>query len=174
MPTIRIEDQVRVTEFDGELLRTPDDKPVQVFTPGALRWVEMEIYKLDDGSGFVLHRVGYSRVYHDLEATRCVTEGGEPQGSPVAAKDLPKDAVDCMRCSPIIKEDLYPDEKVRFEVPRHTIHRDNAAGIVEKLTTFKPRNGVRTVRTSYPVSQLLALAAEAHPDFDFKPVERIS
>jgi hypothetical protein len=175
MATIRIEDRVKITEFDGELLRTPSGRDVHVETPGEFRWAELEIYRAEAG-GYVLHRIGNSRVYH-TEPTTCLTESGEQSGAPCTITELPDDAHPCWKCNPQDPQTLGDSQLIRYEFPRHTFDRcDTSAEVTRRLTTMNPRGKSRTTWVSQPAAELLRLAAEADPEFANapKPVERIS
>ena len=89
----------------SDLIRVPDDSEVLEFAghmigqsstggPHKLRWVEITLYKVDDGTGrYVIHRVGPSRVYHTV-GNAC------NRGVPMAAAKLRDDAVPCADCRP--------------------------------------------------------------------------
>lgn len=168
MPAIRIEDRHRVTEFDGTLI-------AETVNSGRPRWLEIRLYRLDSGSGYVLHRLGQSKLYHRMGNTSCTTAGGNPSGEPVPASGLPDDPVSCDVCQPPWPEELSPDETVRWEVPRHTIDRcQTPVQVVDKLTSFTRRSRVRSSAMSEPVTDLLAQASRNDPGFaDARPVERI-
>lgn len=171
MATVRIEDRFSVTEFDGELIAQATTR-----IPDGIRWVEFRLYRLDS-DGYLLHRLGASRVYHQAD-TGCHTTSGQPSGEPGKARDLPAGAYSCDRCQPEYPENLEPDAAVRIEYTRHTIDRcDTADQVVRRLTNMRSRGSrVQTQVVSEPVKELLALAAGADPEFAMaeKPVERIN
>jgi hypothetical protein len=171
--TVRIDDRITVHEFEGDLIASETTRTAE--GEGPLRWADFEIYRHDDG-GYVIHRIGGSRVYHTA-GTACRTAAGGQSGDPATVSQLPDDAESCDRCQPAWPEDLRSDERVRFEFPRHTIDRcATPAEVISVLTSMKPRGrGRRTVVISDPVRSLLAKAAAADPQFADadRPVERI-
>lgn len=171
--TVRIEDRHSVTEFEGTLTaevstRVRDGK-------SSSRWVEIRLYRMDDG--WLLHRIGKSLVYHS-EDSECKTATRRPSGDVATRADLPRNAVSCDRCRPPWPEDLEDGEKIRYEFARHTIDRcDDPAQVVRRLTSMRQRrSGMRSTMVSEPVAELLAQAAGNDPDFAHapKPVERIT
>jgi hypothetical protein len=86
MQEYKVRDQLgRTVHFTGELLAESttqrDDAP---------RWTEMELYRKTDGE-YLLHRLGQSVVYHELE-------GPCDRGTATRGPDLPADAEPCHQC----------------------------------------------------------------------------
>lgn len=171
MGTVRIEDRHDVTEIEGRLL----GRYVTTRGPRSVRWVEMGVYKLDNG-GYVAHRIGRSLVYHQASGG-CTTVSDRLSGDPALPGELPGEAASCDRCQPPWPEDLESDEEVRFEFDRHTFNEcDEPADVVRKLTSLRDRrSGIRSHVVSDPVRELLAICAAEDPEFAQapKPVQRI-
>lgn len=151
-------------QVDGKLACPPVSTMLDEHGNKRERWVEFELYELDNGS-WLAHRAGMSDVYHRAD-TRCSTRTGRQSGDPATVADLPDDAVPCQRCKPPYPQSLRDDESVRFEFPRHTWDECPTAVIVqEKLTTIRNRDGSVSTVISDPVDQLLRSAASAHREF---------
>lgn len=123
---------------------------------GSTAWAEIRVYALDAG-GYLLHRTGYSLIYHTAK-TRCVTRDGRQRGEPASVDDLPDDAEPCQRCKPDDPVDLPDgDATVRFEYPRHTFDKcELPEEVVEKLTVIRNRDGsIHTLKSSQPVNDCL-------------------
>ncbi|MGH3300401.1 MAG: hypothetical protein ACRDOK_01760 [Streptosporangiaceae bacterium] len=153
MPQVTIEDRDTVHEISGKLIGqagTNTSKP---------RWMTITLYRLDSG-GLLLHRAGYSRVYHD-NTGRCRTSTGKVSGEPCTWRELPDDAVPCMRCQPADIEYLGETETVKFEVPRHTF--DECATPEEVDRRLMPRDPGRDM--SEPSRSVLDQARVNDPEF---------
>jgi hypothetical protein len=174
VPHVRIADRFSDSEFDGELL---GGRYITTRNGDTPRWVEMGIYRLDSGTGWVLHRIGQSLVYHTA-GTACSTASGGLSGEPAPASRLPDSAHSCDRCKPPWPEDLEPSDQVRIEFPRHTIDRcETREQVTQRLTGMRARaSGTRTSTVSEPVRELLAMAAAVDPEFASgpKPTEKIT
>lgn len=180
MPQVRIENRFSVQTFDGELLDWtqtpgPPDRP---------RWVEIYVYKLDNGTGYMLHRIGKSVIYHRAD-TRCTISDGRQSGDVAKISDLPDNAEPCDECAPPFPEDIGDDEEIRFEFDRHTFNRcATAARVIDKLTVYRsPSSGqgdedtgrsAKTSTVSAPVRELLEKLAAKDPAFARKPDIKIA
>lgn len=173
------ETHARAGDDTGSLIRVPDDSEVLEFagktvgkssTGGTrkLRWVEITLYKVTDGTGrYVIHRVGLSRVFHQL-ASAC------NRGVPLPAAELRHDAVACPDCHP-------PARAVAVSVPglRVSAETDHngavvCAGPADVLRRLKMRDPVETAggrsiigsNYSAPAQRLLDEARLADPEMD--------
>lgn len=156
MPEIQIADRFSPPQtYEGTLIGKSSSRRGE----RALSWVDMFVYRLDDGDVLV-HRVGMSRIYHTAR-TACITFSGRQRGEPAGVEDLPDDAVPCTKCRPRDPWRLGDDEKIRFEFPRHTVDRcPDALAAIRKLTEMQDRTTkVRTVTVSEPVRELLGECA---------------
>jgi len=137
-------------------------------------WAEIRVYALEAG-GYLLHRTGYSLVYHTARTT-CVTREQRQRGEPASVDDLPDDAEPCPKCRPRDPQDLPDgDGVIRYEFPRHTFDKcDTPQQVVEKLTVIRNRDGsIHTMKNSQPVSDCLDQCAhndQAFAAFASKPV----
>lgn len=137
----------------------------------SLAWAEIEIYRLPDEGGYMVHRSGCSVIYHSKD-TRCTTRERVPKGKPASADDLPDDAVPCDKCRPPEPEYLPEgDGVVRFEFPRHTFDECKTPDqVVERLTVIRHRDGTRSVQYSQPVLDAIEEAANNDRAFErFRP-----
>lgn len=181
MPQVRIENRFSVQTFNGELL-------AQTQTPGPperQRWVEIAVYKLDDGPGYVLHRIGKSVVYHRAD-THCTTSDGRQRGDEATVSDLPDNADPCELCQPPYPEELGDNDKIRFEFDRNTVNKcATAARVIDKLTVYRsPAAGrpgdedtgraAKTSTVSAPVRELLEKLASKDPAFATRPDIKIA
>lgn len=129
--------------FTGELLASSSTE-----RQGDRRWVEMELYK-KEGGGYVLHRVGASRVYH-------VFDGPCNKGVRKKWKDVPEGSVPCLDCRPAAFS-----VDVDLEEMRHEINVcETAADVLGALITQKRSGPVGSPFLSLPAKRLLELAAE--------------
>lgn len=156
---------------EGELLYK-----VTTERPQAPRWIEIALYRLDDGGPgqYLVHRNGVSLLYH-RSGDGCQTAFGRPSGYPAVLADLPEDAVACPRCHPPSLAELAaaPLTPVRYEFDRPTVDICvSAAQVVDRLTTpaSKSRGTERTV--SAPVIELLNEAAAVDEGFAFAAAQR--
>lgn len=166
----RIEDSRQITEFEGELVSS-------VASSGhAGRWVVLEVYALD-GGGWLIHRVGDSRIYHRAD-TLCRTRSGRTPGEPGTPRDLKPDAEPCPVCEPPYPERLEPGEQIRAEIPQHSFTQcDSPDGVIYNLTHYRDgKTGIWITRTSKLTDELIGRLAAASPDFRGlgKPVETIT
>lgn len=172
MPAVKIEDRFLAKEFDGTRIGN-----VSTRRHGIPRWADLEVYKMDDGSGWLIHRTGMSTVYHTA-GTSCRTASGEQRGQPATTADLPDNPVSCGQCEPPWPEDLEADEVLRFEFPRHSFDTFTSPGdVVTFLTTIYNRRTRHTATVmSEPVTELLRQCRLNDPDFASapRPVERIT
>jgi hypothetical protein len=172
MPLFRAVDSGQPYEWEGTLITVP---PVSTQRPPDLpqrpRWLEMACYRLDSG-GYLLHRTGYSVVYHD-PAGSCAA--GRVPGDRVTVAGLPDDAVRCAdaplagrpRCQPPWPQDLGEDEAVMLERVRHTLDQcpDPAAVIVRASSVSHRREAVLSRGATRPVQELISKAAAADEGF---------
>lgn len=159
MPVL-IEDRGTVHEIDGKVIGEAGTNPSK------LRWMQITLYRLASG-GLLLHRVGYSKVYHD-NTGRCRTLQGRVSGSPATVEDLPDDAEPCEKCQPAEPEYLGDSESIKFEFPRHTFDScDTAQDVEDKLA---PRDGKEM---SEPSQNVLDQAARNDPEFAALPRRRV-
>jgi len=133
---------------------------------GSPAWAEVEVWKLEDGTGYLVHRTGCSLVYHRAD-TKCAVRGGRQRGAPAGVDDLPDDAVPCEECQPDYPRDLPDgDATVRYEFPRHAFDQcDSPERVAERLTVIRNRDGTRVVQSSQPVNDCLAQCARSDPAF---------
>ena len=130
------------------------------------RWVEIELYLLDDGS-WLAHRVGKSVIYHRAD-TGCITATGRQRGEPASVEDLPDEAEPCEYCQPPRPRAL-PDGPgtIRYEFPRHTWDQcPNPRALRDRLTRARSRDGSVSYFMSDLVAGLLRNAAAIHPEFE--------
>lgn len=162
-----------VTIFDNGVRRTWDGELIaQTRSNGPLRWAEFYLYVLPAG-GFVVHRVGASRVYHTKD-TRCVLSSGGQMGEPSSLDELPDDAEPCWNCKPPSPLLLPDGAVVRFEQKRHTVREcEDPEDVVKTLISYREGNR-RVTRMSGPVRELLRQAARSVPEFaGIQPEQRI-
>lgn len=136
-------------------------------------WADIRVYALDSG-GYLVHRTGYSLIYHTA-ATRCTTREGVQRGIPASVDDLPDDAEPCQRCRPADPQRLPDGEGViRYEFPRHTFDQcDTPEQVVDKLTRIRHRDKTTSVQYSQPVTDCLDQCVrndEAFAAFAQRPV----
>jgi hypothetical protein len=126
----------------------------------SLKWAEIEIYRQGEG-GYMVHRLGYSLVYHRAD-TWCRTAAGSQPGHPATVDDLPDEASPCRDCKPPAPQRLADDEAIRYEYPRHTFDScKDAREVVASLTVVRHRDGTPpSIRFSGPVQAALREAAE--------------
>lgn len=151
-------------EHEGELISAVDTRSQDPDNPSK-RWVEIKLYRLDDGS-YLVHRIGQSVVYHTA-GTTCLTSVGRQSGDPAKVDDLPDEAVPCETCRPPQPWTLDSDDPVRYEFPRHTIDTcSTPAEVIKRLTTMRERRTRRaTTVVSEPVRELLGNAARTDGRF---------
>jgi hypothetical protein len=128
-------------------------------------WSDVSVWKLD-GGGFLIHRTGWSLVYHRKD-TGCMTRDGRQRGTLAGVDELPDDAVPCLVCNPEDPEHL-PDgpDTIRYEYPRHTFDGcDTPEKAVEKLTVVRHRDKTMSVQFSQPVTDALEECAVNDPLF---------
>lgn len=168
MPAVRVETRAGPRTFSGESI-------ARDATGNDPRWIEFEIFELDDGAGFATVRGGMSRVYHDLR-TRCTTADGGQAGVAVKVSEMLEicdriEAEDgplsCPRCQPPWPENLLPEDRVRFEMPRMTVDiYATARETIERLTTVRDRaTGHTGTMISAPVARLLEKARRNNRQF---------
>ena len=144
-----------LAEFEGEIVAevTSDDGE-------RARWIEMSLYRLDDGSGWAVHRRSMSILYHRADTT-CRTPKQARPGVRSTALQLEGDAEPCSKCRPPERDALDPDATVRIEIPRDNVHLlDTDQQVVDDLTVDR-RTG--TPYWSQPVVELLVAAGRKHP-----------
>jgi len=153
----RVQDVDRVIEFEGTLITN-----ITTEVPESPRWLELELYRLTDGTDrYVLHVVGRSVVYH-------VHDGACNTGVAVDPQDLPEDSEPCFKCKP-----FAGDGTVDLESDRHTVHVcDTASDVVDKLRL--PRGGA-SGSFSAPSRRLLDHAAMSDDGIRaaISPVQRL-
>jgi hypothetical protein len=183
----RVEDAWQAFEFDGELIAGPLDNRIDPKTGlRRPRYMVATLY-LTDGGVFMLHRVQYSDVYHDLTG-RCDPEGRSSRfwiRTPI--RDLDASAVPCSvanansprraRCDPPLRSQRA-GVLVRCERPRPRIDQLPSWGSLIQLTS-QARHQRDGGRVSVVVTELLeALLLEAEqiigPQQGPKPVTRIA
>lgn len=170
---------------DGEIIRVPDSTgslkefngillaDVSTENPDSLRWMEMELYKVTDGTNrYVLHLVARSVVYHRFESD---CKRGVPR--PVSDKDWPEDAEPCRTCRPSLWLDAPDDRQYDLEIDRHTTFVcEDAAEMISHLRVGPQSRGkLPPGALSGPAQRLLDIAA--HRDDNIaaatRSVERI-
>jgi hypothetical protein len=176
VPLHHAEDSHQAYEWEGTLVAA-----VSTHRPGRARWLEMKLYRLDSG-GYLLHRLGYSVVYHEADGP-CAHKG-----EPVTVERLPDAATRCAnaplprapRCEPPWPDDLADDEAVVLEQVRHTIDQGHDPGsIVARASTAHHRKDAVTSRgIPEPVKEMIRIAASSDEGFAAfaaqpKHVERI-
>lgn len=156
MPSYTIEDRDNITSVAGTIIGHAGTNTAKQ------RWMEITLYRLDSGL-LLLHRVSYSRVYHD-NTGRCRTTAGRVSGSPATVDDLPDDAEPCLTCEPADPEYLGDTETIKFEYPRHTF--DNCASPDDvEARLVNPRTG----RMSEPSKSVLDQARQNDKEFADRP-----
>lgn len=134
---------------------------------GSPAWAEVEVWKLDGGEGYLVHRTGCSLVYHRTD-TECETRDHRQRGDVAGVDDLPDDAEPCPKCRPPYPEAL-PDgpSTIRYEFPRHAFDGcDTPEQVAEKLTVIRHRDKTRSVQFSQPVNDCLTECAANDPGFE--------
>lgn len=132
------------------------------------RWLTLDLYLKQDRT-YVLHRIGYSVVYHKL-----VSDGGCPGGELVTIDDL-VDITDengeaCQKCRPVpfrkILEtdpsDLLFEEQVSLEHNYYKVIEISDVPSIIKELEFVPKNSTNGRRTISRPGQELLLRASAH------------
>lgn len=134
------------------------------------RWLTLDLYLKQDGT-YVLHRIGYSVVYHKLH-----WQGGCPGGEEVSITDLieitDSDGEACPKCRPLpfaLFMDALPTDEVmsgkvslEHNYPK-VIELPDVASIIRELE-FVPKNSASGRRTiSRPGQELLFRAAVIDP-----------
>lgn len=158
MPRTVLSTKTGTMAIEGELLKE--------VTSGAWpRWIEIGVYKLDDG-GYAVHRVGKSKVYH-REDTPCSTVKGLPSGKLVTVDNLPDDAEPCRVCNPVSPQDMDDDEQIRMEVDRPVLAIFNGAQKAQDfIVTVRDRYTQRPgVFVSNPVAELIQALRGIDPDW---------
>lgn len=186
MDRVTIEQEHKLTEFDGEKIAGPVSTRGDSDRP---RWMELTIWRHANG-GYVLYRLGHSNVYHQPGET--IYKAGLMVGPDM----LPDDAIPCHEsprprnsakkmclCHPPWPEDLGDDDKVLLETKRHTVDRcATVADVIGRLTNSRRRGtGGSSDSMSDPVKELLADAVANDDGFrDYfsgntdKPVEQLT
>jgi hypothetical protein len=159
----------------AQLIRVPDDSEVLEFSghqvgqsstagPRKFRWVTITLYRVADGTGrYVLHRVGESRVFHQLD--RC------NRGVPTAASELRRDAVPCIECHPPTRDVAVtmPRLRVNAETDHHgAVVCADAAEVLRRLRMRDPletAGGRSVIGSNYsaPAQRLLDEARLVDP-----------
>jgi len=156
----RVQDVDRVLEFEGTMITN-----ITTEVPDSPRWLELELYRLTDGTDrYVLHVVGRSVVFH-LHDGPCNT------GVETPFDQLPEDSEPCFKCKPI--RAVEEIDTVDLESDRHTVHVcDTAADVVSKLRL--PRGGA-SGSFSAPSRRLLDHAAMSDDGIRaaISPVQRL-
>lgn len=166
MTRYRLEDELHIREFDGELIAgTVTNRPHPVTGKLRARWTDLTLYRAD-GGGYVLHKVNRSVVWHLPAGQDHVRIPGR---TPV--QDLPPDAVYCPvmppregrgQC-PVIRSQDVPDVVIT-EQPQFAVFRcEDYDAVVARLSQAFRR--VSQGAESDPVRQLLAEAARNDPAF---------
>lgn len=134
------------------------------------RWLTLDLYLKQDGT-YILHRVGYSVVYHKRPQ-----DGGCPGGELVTIDDLVEitdgDGEACPKCRPVpFKKIMETDESdplfeemvsLEHNYPK-VIELASVSEIVKELE-FVPKNSVKKIPTiSRPGQELLLRAAALDP-----------
>lgn len=161
MAIYRIEDQLhhRVQEVDGDLVaEISTQRPARQDRPASVRWNTLAVYDLTGSGRWLVHRVGWSDVYHRAD-TSCTTYRGDQSGHPATVEDLPDTAVPCEKCQPPYPQDLADGEPIRYEFARHGfVVADNANGVVGELIERNVRDaGTRrqSTKLSAPAEELI-------------------
>ncbi|HEY2638922.1 MAG TPA: hypothetical protein VGI66_03435 [Streptosporangiaceae bacterium] len=153
MPQVTIEDRDTIHKISGTVIGQAGTNTT------TLRWMSITLYRLDEG-GLLLHRVGYSRIYHD-NSGRCKTVAGRVSGSPAVVSNLPDYAEPCERCQPAQPDYLGPTETIKFEYPRHSF--DICATPEEVEDKLRQRKAGKEM--SEPSRSVLDQARENDPEF---------
>lgn len=164
MATVRVRTKAGVRTFEGESI-------ARSATGNDPRWIEFELYRLDDGGGYAVVRGGMSRQYHGADS-ECSNRNGMPSGTEMKVSEMARimreygitaEPSSCDVCKPPWPEDLDPDEKVRYEAPRVTLDIfKSPAAVIMGLTTGRSPGGFHIPK---PVEDLLAQAAAADSAF---------
>lgn len=168
MPDVRVVTRAGPRDFSGELIAHSE-------THRDPRWIEFQVYRLDGGAGIAVVRGGMSKVYHSLRTT-CRTASGGQAGQPVTKAEMlrvlgeiapDEEPVSCERCQPPWPEELGPEERIRYEVPRMTVDMHGTAQkAIQRLTSVRDREtGQMGTLVSAPVEQLLEMARQNDEEF---------
>ena len=116
---VKIQDADRFKEFSGYMV-----KRISTEVPSKPQWLEIEIWKVMDGTcRYVLHFIGKSVLVHE-ENSDCNT------GIPTPASQLHEDAEPCRKCRPVLQG--APSDKIfEAETDRHKI----------EICDGRPKNG---------------------------------
>jgi hypothetical protein len=147
METYTLPSAPKPVRFTGTLLASESTE-----TDSALRWLELEIYRIDSGprtGQYVLHRVGQSLVYHRPETCG--------YGTSTAWGNVPLDAEPC----PVCKPPEWTDTEVWLEAPRHKVVKCPTPVHVEKSLLMRRRDG--STFLSAPALNLIAKARVNDP-----------
>ncbi len=148
--TISVQDAGRVLEFDGRMLAD-----ISTETQHDPRWLEMELYKLSDGTErYVLHLVGRSVVYHERHSpcNRGVKHSPSDQ-------EWPADAEACQYCKPMDWRDPSAPAEYDLEMDRHTAYVCSTADDVVNYLRESSRHQRASGNLSAPAQRLLDAAA---------------
>lgn len=149
--------------------------PGQKRRTSRIRWSENTVWRLDSGKYAVLAG-SYSHIYH-TDPTTCRNYGGAFSGQPYPVRELPDTAEPCHVCNPPGPDDLYADDKIRFEVPRQEMDIcDSPEDVIRVLTNYRKHSGSRATGVSEPIRALIQLCREADQDFALAemPMQEIS
>jgi hypothetical protein len=129
-PLVRLPSDDGILEFAGKSIGK-----VSTEQPGKLRWVEIAIHKVMDGTGrYVLSRVGRSVVYHR-------DDGPCHRGSRVLAVTVSKELKPCPMCqpSPVNVIQMTPGSTIFVEADYHgAAICASAADLVSRLRLPDP------------------------------------
>jgi hypothetical protein len=135
--------------FEGEII----GEPVSTEIPSQPRWLELELYRVTDGTGrYVLHTVGRSVVYHS-RGSSC--NRGVPKRASDLFKEIP-DAEPCRKCHPNRNASVY-----EMEIDKHTTYEcTSAADVLTKLKESSRRHPDDPDQLSAPALRLLEMVSQ--------------
>ncbi len=128
---------------------------------GSLRWAELALYRMTDGTGrYVVYVVGRSVVYHVLD--NACGPRGRRSGKPVAGDKVNEDREPCARCLPPDLDELTALDTVDQEVDWHTL--DVCVSPMEVLRVLRNQD-TPWKPYSAPAERLIEAAKAADPAF---------
>lgn len=181
MARIVIEGDVQDRVFSGERIAGPVSTRLDRRRRQRARWMTGELFRKDEGAGYVLYIVNWSNVWHLLAGADHVRKPRQ-----VRSADLPDEAVYCGvmpvrpdrgHCpvywgdggnrvtDPFRRQEEPWPEMVVAELPQRKINDcPDYPSLIEQMTTFHKR-GATSVMVSEPMAELIAQAAEVDPAF---------
>lgn len=148
MATYTIQDKSRTMTVFGEKLADSSS-----YAPGKTRWIEFTLYKSDSGI-YVVHRVGYSKVYHTSDCETAIRNHLEPSSSEMVDHTWNP----CILC--------HPDSESEYVFPEDERHHvstcESPGGVLDFLSMYDP-NSQSTYYTNAAID-LLEAASKVDAD----------